>query len=98
MSESISNIIKGIRTLRELSQQKMAKDLSVSVNYISLIENKKKKPGVIFLKKFSTRYHIPMLLLTKETIIPKAKTPKEKKIQKKVIGIINDLEKIFLQA
>ncbi len=74
----------------------MASDLNVSVNYISLIENGKKKPGLGFLKKFSTKYHIPLLLLTKEIIIPKAKTQKEKELRNKVIKIINDLERAFL--
>lgn len=98
MTDGISKTIKDIRTARELSQEQMAKDLRVSINYISLIENNKKKPGMGFLKKFSAKYNIPLLLLAKEAIIPKAKTPKEKEVQNKVINLINDLEELFLQA
>lgn len=98
MSDSISKTIKEIRVSRGLPQERMAADLDVSVNYISLIENGKKKPGMPFLKKFSIRYNIPLLLLTKETIIPKAKTPKEREIRNKVVDFIADLEKLFLQV
>jgi transcriptional regulator with XRE-family HTH domain len=98
MIKSISQIIRGIRTAHELSQEQMARDLRVSVNYISLIENNKKKPGMGFLKKFSALYNIPLLLLASEAVIPKAQTPKEKELQNKVINLINDLEKLFLQV
>jgi len=98
MSNNIGKTIKKIRTSRELSQEQMANNLNVSVNYISLIENNKRKPGMGFLKKFSVKYNIPLLLLAKEAIIPKAKTPKEKELQNKIVDFINDLEKLFLRT
>lgn len=98
MTDSTSKTIRDIRIARELSQEQMAKDLSVSVNYISLIENNKKKPGMGFLKKFSAKYNVPLLLLTKESIIPKAKTLKERELRSKVIELISDLEQAFLQT
>lgn len=96
MTNSTSKTIRDIRIARELSQEQMAKDLGVSVNYISLIENDKKKPGMVFLKKFSVKYNVPLLLLTKEVLIPKAKTPKERELRDKVIELIGDLEQAFL--
>lgn len=98
MTDSTSKTIRDIRITRGLSQEQTAKDLSVSVNYISLIENNKKKPGMSFLKKFSAKYNVPLLLLTKEVIIPQAKTPKERELRSKVIELISDLEQAFLRT
>ena len=98
MSESVSKTIKEVRAARGLYQEQMAADLGVSVNYISLIENNRKKPGMSFLKKFSARYNVPLLLLAKEAIIPKAKTPKERELRGKVIELIGDLEEAFLRT
>lgn len=50
-----------------------------------------------FLKKFSAAYGIPLLLLAKDAIIPKARTPKEKEVRDKVIHLISDLETLFLK-
>ncbi len=98
MNETTSKTIKEVRMMKKLSQEQMAGNLNVSINYISLIENGKKKPGMPFLKKFSTKYNIPLMLLTKDSLIPKAKTPKERELRDKVVSLINDLEQAFLQA
>ncbi|MFA4873621.1 MAG: helix-turn-helix transcriptional regulator [Patescibacteria group bacterium] len=98
MSETANKIIKDIRIIRKLSQEQMANALDVSVNYISLIENDKKKPGMPFLKTFSAKYNVPLLLLTRDTLIPKAKTSKERELRDKVVILINDMERVFLQA
>lgn len=98
MTSASQNIIKTIRLKRQLSQEEMAADLSVSANYISLIENFKKKPGMPFLKKVSVAYQIPLIILAQEYMIPKASTKKEAEMQKRVVNLIADLEQFFLKA
>lgn len=97
MQTNLSALVKKVRIAREMSQENVAKDLNVSVNYISLIENGKKKPGSVFLNKFSEAYDIPLLLLAKDTIVPKAKTPKERELRDKVLGLLGEFEKAFLK-
>lgn len=89
---STSDTIKKIRVQRDLSQKEMAVALKVTANYISLIENNKKKPGVPFLRKVSTTYKIPLLLLTRGLAIPKATTRREKEILERVMNLMDDLE------
>lgn len=98
MSDSVGKTIKEIRIAKDLSQKEMVKTLNISTNYLSLIENDKKTPGIHFLKKFSAHYNIPLLLLTKELIIPEAKTSKERELRNRIVNLLNDLEKEFLQA
>ena len=95
---TIANTIKKIRTEKELSQEDMARDLGVSSNYISLMENGRKKPGMSFLKKLSKKYSIPLILLTQEMIIPQATTKKEREIRDRVVSLINELEGLMLQS
>lgn len=96
MTTNISTLVKKVRTTRNLSQEDMAKKLRVSINYISLIENGKKAPGSAFLKKFSKEYGIPLLLLTRDTIVPQAKTPKERELRDKVLDLLSEFESAFI--
>lgn len=96
MTTTISALVRKVRTTRGLSQDEMAKTLRVSVNYISLIENGKKNPGSPFLRKFSRAYGIPLLLLTRDTIVPQAKTPKERELRDKVLNLLSEFENAFI--
>lgn len=89
---STSDTIKRIRVQKGLSQEEMAAALRVTANYISLIENDRKKPGMPFLKKVSTTYKIPFLLLARELAVPKATTRQEKEILERVMDLMDDLE------
>lgn len=57
---SIGSTLKLLRTASNLKQSALAKDLKVTANYISLIENDRKEPSLTFLKKFSKRMDVPL--------------------------------------
>lgn len=95
MSITENEIIKNVRDHRGLSQEQMAKALDVTANYISLIENGHKKPGMSFLEKVSSTYSVPMILLARDALIPDGNTKAEKEVRAKVINLIEDLERSF---
>jgi transcriptional regulator with XRE-family HTH domain len=57
---SIGSTLKLLRIASDLRQSSLAKDLDVTANYLSLVENGKKEPSLTFLKKFSQRLNIPL--------------------------------------
>lgn len=93
---STSDTIKKIRVQKDLSQEEMATSLNVTANYISLIENDRKNPGMPFLRKVSTIYKIPLLLLTRGIAVPKATTKREKEMLDRVMDLMDDLEDLVL--
>jgi len=52
--------LKLLRTASNLTQNSLAKDLGVSANYLSLLENERKEPSLSFLKRFSKRFDVPL--------------------------------------
>lgn len=93
-----NEIIKTIRANKKLSQEKMAADLGVSSNYISLIENGRKKPGRKFLESISDTYGVPLLLLSRESLVPEARNAKERELRSRFLGLMDELERDFLSA
>jgi len=57
---SIGSTLKLLRIASDLKQSSLAKDLNVTANYLSLVENGKKEPSLTFLKKFSQRLNTPL--------------------------------------
>jgi transcriptional regulator with XRE-family HTH domain len=57
---SIGSTLKLLRVASDLKQSSLAKDLDITANYLSLVENGKKEPSLTFLKKFSRRLNIPL--------------------------------------
>lgn len=57
---SIGSTLKLLRVASDLKQSSLAKDLNVTANYLSLVENGKKEPSLTFLKKFSQRLNLPL--------------------------------------
>ena len=57
---SIGSTLRLLRVASNLKQTLLAKDLDVTSNYLSLIENGKKEPSLTFLKKFSRRLDAPL--------------------------------------
>lgn len=92
----IGNIIKKIRTKNNLSQEKFAKILRVTSNYVSLIETGSKKPGMPLLKDISEKYDFPIVVLAKEILIPKGETKNDRIIRKKLNDIVSEFEAILL--
>jgi transcriptional regulator with XRE-family HTH domain len=57
---SIGSTLKLLRVASDLKQSSLARDLDITANYLSLVENGKKEPSLTFLKKFSQRLNIPL--------------------------------------
>lgn len=57
---SIGSTLKLLRTASNLTQSSLAKDLNVTANYLSLVENGRKEPSLTFLKKFSNTLDAPL--------------------------------------
>lgn len=94
--KEIGNTIKKIRVKEGLSQEQIAKSLGVSANYISLIENGAKKPGMPLLKKISKQFDFPIVVLAKDILIPDGETKHDKIIRKKLNDIVNEFETLLL--
>ncbi len=93
----IASIVRNKRTSLGLSQEEMAKAMKVSINYISLIENEKKEPGNTFLRNFSKKFSFPIVLLTKQQLIPKPKNEREKQLFVRFERLVSDLEDLFIK-
>jgi transcriptional regulator with XRE-family HTH domain len=94
---NIPFLIKEIRRKNKLGQEQLAKSLGVTTNYISLIENGRKKPGLKFLKKVSDEFKYPLIvLLQEEDLLPKPKSHKEREIHRKLNFLLEDLKKVAL--
>jgi len=57
---TIGSTLKLLRTASNLTQSSLAKDLNVTANYLSLVENGRKEPSLTFLKRFSKKLDAPL--------------------------------------
>ncbi len=57
---SIGSTLKLLRTASNLTQSSLAKDLNVTANYLSLVENGRKEPSLTLLKRFSKKLDAPL--------------------------------------
>jgi transcriptional regulator with XRE-family HTH domain len=57
---TIGSTLKLLRTASNLTQTSLAKDLNVTANYLSLVENGRKEPSLTFLKKVSKILDAPL--------------------------------------
>ena len=57
---TIGSTLKLLRTASNLTQTTLAKDLNVTANYLSLVENGRKEPSLKFLKRLSKRLDAPL--------------------------------------
>ncbi len=57
---SIGSTLKLLRTASNLKQSSLAKDLDITANYLSLIENGRKEPSLTFLKRFAKEMDTPL--------------------------------------
>ena len=92
----IGNTIKKIRTKKGLSQEQIARVLGISANYVSLVENGAKKPGMPLLKKISKKYDFPLVILAKDILIPSGKTRNEKMVRNRLNELVSEFEDILL--
>lgn len=59
----IGSIIKAERKKRDLSQNQLAARCSITVTYLSLIENNKKEPTVSLLRTIAENLNLPLPIL-----------------------------------
>ena len=52
--------LKTIRQYHRLSQTKLASQISISKSYINEIENDHKEPSLDILKRYATRFDVPL--------------------------------------
>lgn len=57
---TLGNAIKLIRTAKGTKQRQLAKELDVSSNYISLIENDKREPSISLVKALARKLDVPV--------------------------------------
>ena len=59
----IGRSIKFVRVAAGIRQGEMAKRLSISQNYLSLLENNRAEPSLSLLRRISTEFHVPVNFL-----------------------------------
>ncbi len=59
----IGKTIKQIRKEKKISQKDLADNVGISVSYLSLIENERKKPLVTMLEKICIELEVPLPVL-----------------------------------
>jgi transcriptional regulator with XRE-family HTH domain len=57
---TLGNAIKLVRTASGTKQGVLAKNLNVSANYLSLVENGKREPSISFLKRLAGALGVPV--------------------------------------
>jgi len=57
---TLGNAIKLVRTASGTKQGVLAKNLNVSANYLSLVENGKREPSISFLKRLAGGLGVPV--------------------------------------
>lgn len=58
----LSKAIKLMRTASGMKQKEVASKLSITPNYLSLVENGKREPSISFLKKLAALLNVPVAL------------------------------------
>ena len=58
--------IKTIRTSKSISQKELAKQVGITPNYLSMIENASKRPSLSLIEKLSKVLEVPLALLFSE--------------------------------
>jgi transcriptional regulator with XRE-family HTH domain len=62
----LKNNIKTFRELKGMTQETLAKDVGITINYLSLLENGRREPSIKLLKKMSKYLSVPVSVLILE--------------------------------
>ncbi len=84
--------LKMIRVAANLKQGALAKDLDVTPNYLSLLENGKKEPSLTFLKNFAKRMDVSLGYLL-WLALEEGNLPEEIAVKEKMDRLIMELVK-----
>jgi transcriptional regulator with XRE-family HTH domain len=94
----VGKSIKFLRIAMDLKQQELAKELKISTNYLSLIENDKREPSLSFLKNLSNKLDVPISLFFLDLEFEGKKyTPDEQVMLMKIKDLIMQIESMRLQ-
>jgi transcriptional regulator with XRE-family HTH domain len=80
---SIGSTLKLLRIASKLTQSSLAKDLDITANYLSLVENGRKEPSLTFLKRFSKRLDAPLGYLL-WLALEEERSPEESDLKRKM--------------
>lgn len=72
MKTKIGSNIKTIRVLKNIKQKDLARELGITPNYLSMIENNSKKPSLTLMEKLAQVLEIPLVTLFSELSITTA--------------------------
>lgn len=92
---NIGKSIKLLRTMLNIKQKELAKNIGVSSNYLSMIEANKREPSLSFLKSASKELDVPISFLFMEDMekIQNLKG-KKKKLYNNLKNILFEIQKI----
>ncbi len=88
---NIGKSIKVLRIAKGINQQELAKQMGMSSNYISMIENNIREPSISFLKKLSETFNVPMNFFLFELDLDKY-SPQQQNIIFRINELILQLE------
>ena len=92
---NLGKAIKLVRTAAGIRQGALARQMNVTANYLSLIENSKREPSISFLRKLASALGVPVAVFffwqeadSKQSAEPQLDTLRE---------LLTRLEVIYLQ-
>jgi transcriptional regulator with XRE-family HTH domain len=91
---NIGKTIKEIRESKKIKQKELSESCSLTVSYLSQIENNKKDPSISVLRKISNSLEIPLPIIffmsLDETDIPDRKIEFYKMIHPSLNGLLKE--------
>lgn len=91
-----ADMIKLLRIKKNISQKEFAKKAGITHNYLSQIENGKRKPGNEFYIKAAEILDLPVHLLTWEKVdLTKFKDKESKVLAKKIQTNFDEIKRII---
>lgn len=94
----IGRTIKLLRTAAGLKQKEIAKNLGVSPNYLSSVENNKRKPSLSLLESLSDELNVPLSFLFLESMDEFKNFPQqERKKYQKLKNLLFEIQRLRLE-
>ena len=87
----IGQTLKLLRVAADLKQTELAKDLGVTANYLSLVENGRREPSLTFLQKFANRLDVPLKHFLWLALEEEGASPEEEEIRNSMNQLLAEL-------
>ena len=88
---NVGTTLKLLRTTSNITQISLAKELEVSANYISLVENARKEPSLKLLRNYAKIFNAPLgylLWLALEDEVSSEEIDLQRKMDRLLVNII----------